>query len=391
MLVQKPEIIKYYKYPVEVHNVTTIDGYILELHRIPYGLNASNTAEVNRPVVFFQHGFIGSSAVWVTNTPPNSAGFLMADAGFDVWMGNARGNRYSKKHRSLDPSDRDFWEFTWSEYVKYDLPAMINYVLNVTGENQLYYIGYSEGTLTMFAKLASDQSFSRKIRSMFALGPIGLLKSVRGAIVRVLQLKDLVKTFLKKATQIVPNDKPTRQVAKFLCRAVLAGLCENMMYAVTGPYTQQFNRTVFFYQFDLQTRLPVYIAHLPSTTSAKNLHHWIQLISGDSIKMFEYDSPQENIEHYGQVLVSKLINLLLMNAPIHLYWSSDDWIADENDIQRGLLDVIPEKYLIENRKLDSFNHFDFIWGTRAPDQIYKPIIDTIKNEHKTVTLDSRVY
>ena len=32
-----PELIRYWKYPAETHQVTTADGYILELHRIPYG------------------------------------------------------------------------------------------------------------------------------------------------------------------------------------------------------------------------------------------------------------------------------------------------------------------------------------------------------------------
>ncbi|KAK5979579.1 Ab-hydrolase associated lipase region [Trichostrongylus colubriformis] len=32
-----PEIIRYWGYPVEVHYAVTRDGYILELHRIPYG------------------------------------------------------------------------------------------------------------------------------------------------------------------------------------------------------------------------------------------------------------------------------------------------------------------------------------------------------------------
>lgn len=32
-----PEIVRYWGYPCEVHHVTTQDGYILEMHRIPYG------------------------------------------------------------------------------------------------------------------------------------------------------------------------------------------------------------------------------------------------------------------------------------------------------------------------------------------------------------------
>lgn len=55
------EYIQIEGYPVEIHHVTTHDGYILELHRIPCGKHATS----NGKVAFLEHGFASSSADWV--------------------------------------------------------------------------------------------------------------------------------------------------------------------------------------------------------------------------------------------------------------------------------------------------------------------------------------
>lgn len=69
----QPDLIKQYGYPVEVHHVTTADGYILEMHRIPHGRHKNNVPDKNKPVVILQHGLLCSSSVWVLMGP--STGF----------------------------------------------------------------------------------------------------------------------------------------------------------------------------------------------------------------------------------------------------------------------------------------------------------------------------
>jgi hypothetical protein len=45
----------------------------------------------------------------------------LADKGYDVWMNNSRGNRYSKNHVSLEANDdKEFWDYSFEEMAKYD-------------------------------------------------------------------------------------------------------------------------------------------------------------------------------------------------------------------------------------------------------------------------------
>ena len=67
----------------------------------------------------------------------------LAEAGFDVWMGNNRGTEYSQKHDVLSPTESEFWNFTWETMGRYDIPAMIETVKKVTGHQKLFYVGYS--------------------------------------------------------------------------------------------------------------------------------------------------------------------------------------------------------------------------------------------------------
>ena len=56
-----------------------------------------------------------------------SSAFRAAQAGYDVWLGNNRGSKYSLGHiKSADYYKHEsYWEFSFPEMGKYDLPAQI--------------------------------------------------------------------------------------------------------------------------------------------------------------------------------------------------------------------------------------------------------------------------
>ena len=109
-------------YKLEEHAVRTDDGYILSLwHLIP--------KTTTQKVVYFQHG-LTDTAWCFFQLGAQSLPFLLMKEGFDVWLGNSRGNVFSTKHKTKDSSDQKsgFFDFKLDDHVKYDLPATIKYI-----------------------------------------------------------------------------------------------------------------------------------------------------------------------------------------------------------------------------------------------------------------------
>ena len=67
--------------------------------------------------------------------------------GYDIWLGNQRGTKYSTEHTTLNPKkDKAYWEYSFTEMGQFDAPAQVDYVRNATGAEKVTYIGHSQGT-----------------------------------------------------------------------------------------------------------------------------------------------------------------------------------------------------------------------------------------------------
>lgn len=65
---------------------------------------------------------------WVMNTPETAPAFQIARAGYDVWMGNNRGSKYSNTHKTLSNKDLAYWDFYQLDMASSDLPSIITFV-----------------------------------------------------------------------------------------------------------------------------------------------------------------------------------------------------------------------------------------------------------------------
>ncbi|KZS08948.1 putative Lipase 3 [Daphnia magna] len=151
--------------------------------------------KVSGQPVFLQHGLMNSDNVWLLL--PDALAFTLADAGYDVWLGNARGNTYSRRHVSLDPSQEDYWNFSFDEMGNYDIPAVINFVLTKTGSEKMSYVGHSMGCTMFFICMSLHPELNDKIDVMIALAPaVSMAKSTAPLMVNQAPFAPQIKNTL---------------------------------------------------------------------------------------------------------------------------------------------------------------------------------------------------
>ncbi len=291
----------------------TKDGYFLQLFRIsaPKGQKSNLKKNPKRRVVLLQHGVLDSSDSWVANYEKMSLAFILANKDYDVWLGNNRGNKYSRSHVKFDPdTDKQFWDFSLHEMGTLDVPAMIDFILQETGRKQISYIGHSQGTAQLFAAMTLDPDyFSQRLNCFLAFGPVTNLHNIGAGFLKVMastRLDDVLSR-LNLFKEFLPNSQATENFQNFVCKK-LGILCQGILAMLADSNPKD----------DEMSRFLVFIAHFPSGTSLKTIHHF-----ADNVRYSRFAQLDSNNTPYD---LSKI-----KNVPISLFVGKDDLLATTAD------------------------------------------------------------
>ncbi|XP_055130269.1 lipase member K isoform X2 [Symphalangus syndactylus] len=321
------QIISYWGYPYEEYDVTTKDGYILGIYRIPHG-----------------RGCPGRT-----------------DSGYDVWLGNSRGNTWSRKHLKLSPKSPEYWAFSLDEMAKYDLPATINFIIEKTGQKQLYYVGHSQGTTIAFIAFSTNPELAKKIKIFFALAPVVTVKYTKSPMKKLTTLSRQIVKVLFGDKMFHPHTLFDQFIATKVCNQKLFHrICSNFLFTLSGFDLQNLN----------MSRLDVYLSHNPAGTSVQNMLHWAQAVNSGQLQAFDWGNSDQNMMHFHQ-LTPPLYNITKMEVPTAIWNGGQDIVADPKDVE-NLLPQIAN--LIYYKLIPHYNHVDFYLGEDAPQEIYQDLI-----------------
>ncbi|XP_060867445.1 uncharacterized protein LOC132942812 [Metopolophium dirhodum] len=326
----KWEKIKNSGYPLKMYEYQTEDHFMLGMERIPYSKYGNKT--IGKPVILLS-GMFATSIVYVSHN--KSLGYLLSDAGFDVWLFNYRVTGMSKKIKDprtgIVPKLSSLnWDYSFHELAIYDLPAAIDLVISVTGYSKVDVGGVSLGGTIPLITLAERPEYNKKVRNLVLMAPASRMGSgyqglpyyfVRAA------LRRFIKTDFS-FRYISLNSDPDNIAVGQLCRLKMYGfICVQSMNIIQGMY----------HPLHIEPVIDVFTTY-PQPTSVKTVKHYFQLLLSGRFTNYDY-GPIGNMAHYHSRQVPEY-DISKITAPAIIMYSKRDNLVPPQDI-KWLLNNLP--------------------------------------------------
>lgn len=371
------ELCELYGYYAEEHVVQTGDGYLLGVHRLGWKkgeeeqrVNAG-PGSLQKKVVYLHHGLLMNSEVWVCITEKERIlPFVLVDQGYDVWLGNNRGGKYSRKCLHHSPTEIPFWDFSIDQFAFYDIPDSINYVLSTTQQPSLSYVGFSQGSAQAFAALSIHPTLNEKVDVFVALAPAMAPPGLASGVVSSLVKSSPEVLFLAFGRRAIMGSAPMWQ--SLLYPDIFTYAIDKCLDFLFGWKT----RNITAHQ-----KLAAY-PHLYSFTSTKSVVHWFQIIRNGTFQM--YDDEVMNplaISHGSKYYKVAQFPTRNIKTPVVLVYGGSDSLVDI----KLMLKKLPKHTVA--KCIPKYEHLDLLWAGDVDKLAFPHVIDALESyaSNKTKT------
>ncbi|KAF8448684.1 triacylglycerol lipase [Boletus edulis BED1] len=361
------ELVALYGYAHEEHVVLTKDGYLLTLHRIPRRKGEDTAhcsgADTKKPAVYLHHGLLMNSEVWVCLTDEaHCLPFVLAEQGFDVWLGNNRGNKYSKKSIHHRPSSSKFWNYSLDEFAWHDIPDSIEYILARTGAGSLGYVGFSQGTAQAFAALSVNPQLNEKVNVLVALAPAMSPAGLATPIVDALMKASPTSVYLFFGRKAILSSVATWQA--IIYPPIFTSIIDTALY--------------FLFSWDSRnittTQKTAAYAHLYSYASVKSVVHWFQIMRESTFQMFDDDvAVFGGPANSGKAYRPARFPTRNIETPILLLYGNRDSLMDIE----AMVSALPASGT-RMKKLEGYEHLDVLWGKDIDKDVFPEVVNALR-------------
>jgi len=265
--------------------------------------------------------------IWINNEPDVAVAFQLARAGYDVWLGNNRGNMYSSKHVKLDPvkDAREYFNYSFQDLAEHDLPAQIDKVLEVTEKLKLTYIGHSQGTSQFFYALSTKQQYySDRVNLFVALAPVVSFKNCNRLMKWSALIEEGFEYALDKEAVYSVFGKDWNREERDWEDSTVAGRIykefEDSVLTTDSPHNSE-------------KWIVVGSSWSPARASCKELFHYAQLVKSGLFQKFDFENADRNNKVYGQSTPPRLEFNNVKEVPVAMFCGKEDTLSHWQDCE----------------------------------------------------------